>query len=103
MQELKLNQEIYKLTVKSEVFREGGSPSEQVSNFLVGQAMGGEEARLMAKQAATAFGVPVVPFAGVAAPLEGLPSFSPAWPCFVQSKALDLQNYPKSTASVARR
>lgn len=48
--------------------KRGAEPQSHI--FLVGQARGGGDIAKKAAQAAEAFGVPVVPFAGVAAPLS---------------------------------
>lgn len=47
----------------------GGCPPEAHS-FLIAQALGGGEIAERAAESSAAFGVPVVPFAGVAAPLS---------------------------------
>jgi hypothetical protein len=46
-----------------------GEPESE--RYLIGQALGGGEVATRAKEASANFGVPVLPFAGVAARLSG--------------------------------
>ena len=56
-------QEFYKL----ELLRESADKSKSVDEYLIGQALGSGEIAERAAEASAAFGVSVLPFAGVAA------------------------------------
>lgn len=59
-------QEFYKL----ELLRESSHEGKRIEEYLIGQALGGGEIAEHAAEASAAFGVSVLPFAGVAAHLS---------------------------------
>ena len=71
--------EIFQLEIAKESFGQEKSLRRRKStqSFLVGVSFGAGDIAGHAKEAAQAFGVPVIPFAGIAAPLDGDPSPRP--------------------------
>lgn len=67
-------QEIYRLDIAHQKYKHSNieGAEKYISSYIVGQASAGGEAAQLARQASDTFGVPVLPFAGVAAPLGGM-------------------------------